>query len=93
MLVGLPRADDVNHSVGDQRRALAMLAASSQNSAPSTLLTAHGFSAACGGRCIPGLIPRNWWSRDCGQRGNLLDLVRQLFFGRVEVIGALHVDP
>ena len=22
-----------------------------------------------------------------------LDLVRQLFFGRVEVIGALHVDP
>src|SRR6266478_3591542 len=74
-------ADDVNRSMRVAYRAV-----STGHNVKLPLL-------ACGGRCIPGLIPRNWWSRGCGQRGNLLDLVRQLFFGRVEVIGALHVDP
>jgi hypothetical protein len=81
MLVGRPCADDVNRSMRVAYRAVP---------------TGHNVKLpllACRGRCIPGLIPRSWWSRGCGQSGNLLDFVRQLFFGRVEVIGALHVDP
>src|SRR5882672_1446108 len=72
MLVGRPCADDVNRSMRVAYRAVP---------------TGHNVKLpllACRGRCIPGLIPRSWWSRGCGQSGNLLDFVRQLFFGRVE---------